>query len=137
VRLVFVDSGGFFALLSPDDHSHLRARELFSQALRVGWELITTNAVIFEAHALILNRVRDGRTVALRFLDHIEQGLCHMERVGLEDERRAIHLLRERPDKAYSLCDAASFMVMERLGVEEAIAFDRHFVQYGRFRILG
>ena len=137
MKLVFVDSGGFFALLSPNDHSHRPARELFVQALREGWELITTNAVIFEAHALILNRTWDGRAVALRFLDHVEQGLCHVERVGVEDERRAVHLLHEQTDKEYSLCDAVSFMVMERLGVEEAIAFDRHFLQYGRFRILG
>jgi len=39
-------------------------------------------------------------------------------------------------DKSYSLCDALSFVVMERLGVTEAISFDRHFREYGRFTIL-
>jgi len=39
-------------------------------------------------------------------------------------------------DKDYSLCDALSFVVMERLGISEAIAFDRHFREYGRFTIL-
>jgi predicted nucleic acid-binding protein len=29
-----------------------------------------------------------------------------------------------------------SFAVMERLGIGEAIAFDRHFREYGRFAIL-
>jgi predicted nucleic acid-binding protein len=33
----------------------------------------------------------------------------------------------------YSYCDALSFAVMERLGVAEAIAFDRHFREYGCF----
>ena len=39
-------------------------------------------------------------------------------------------------DKTYSFCDALSFVVMERLGITEAIAFDRHFREYGRVTIL-
>ena len=39
-------------------------------------------------------------------------------------------------EKGYSLCDALSFVVMERLAITEAIAFDRHFREYGRFTIL-
>lgn len=31
---------------------------------------------------------------------------------------------------------ALSFVVMERLRINEAIAFDRHFREYGRFTIL-
>jgi predicted nucleic acid-binding protein len=39
-------------------------------------------------------------------------------------------------DKAYSLCDAFSFVVMQRLGIVEVIAFDRHFREYGKFTVL-
>ena len=48
----------------------------------------------------------------------------------------ACSLVRAHEDKMYSLCDAASFVVMERLGIREAIAFDRHFREYGQFVIL-
>jgi predicted nucleic acid-binding protein len=48
----------------------------------------------------------------------------------------AISILRDHQDKTYSFCDALSFVVMERLGVVEAIAFDRHFREYGRFTVL-
>lgn len=136
MRRVFVDSGGFFALLSADDLSHQKAQALFSRALTEDWELTTTNAVVFETHALLLNRAWNGRAVALQFLDHIEQGLCTVERIGRQDEHRALDLLRTQADKSYSLCDACSFAVMERLGIQEAIAFDRHFAQYGKFQIL-
>jgi len=44
--------------------------------------------------------------------------------------------LRAHEDKSYSLCDALSFVVMERLRIREAIAFDQHFRAYGRFTIL-
>ena len=36
----------------------------------------------------------------------------------------------------YSLCDAISFVVMERLGITVAIVFDRDFRDYGRFVLL-
>ena len=52
------------------------------------------------------------------------------------DEALAISILREHQDKTYSFCDALSFMVMERLGVTEAMAFDRHFREYGKLTIL-
>ena len=45
-------------------------------------------------------------------------------------------LLRAHDDKTYSLCDAMSFVVMERLSITDAIAFDRHFAEYGRFALL-
>jgi uncharacterized protein len=51
-------------------------------------------------------------------------------------EKRAIALVRAHEDKAYSLCDALSFVVMERLRINQAIAFDRHFREYGRITIL-
>ena len=45
-------------------------------------------------------------------------------------------LLRAQADKNYSLCDALSFVVMERLRITDALAFDRHFRQYGRVNVL-
>jgi predicted nucleic acid-binding protein len=52
------------------------------------------------------------------------------------DEERAIALVHQHADKGYSLCDALSFVVMERMGITEALAFDRHFLEDGRFTIL-
>ena len=52
-----------------------------------------------------------------------------MVHVTRRDEARAVALLRAQADKSYSLCDALSFVVMERLRIGDAIAFDRHFRQ--------
>jgi predicted nucleic acid-binding protein len=92
--------------------------------------------VVIETHALIVNRSHGGRANALAFLDAIEGGGCQVERVGESDETRAVALLRAHEDKTYSFCDALSFVVMERLNIPEAIAFDRHFAEYGRFALL-
>ncbi|HYU33225.1 MAG TPA: PIN domain-containing protein [Thermoanaerobaculia bacterium] len=140
MKRVFVDSGGFVALLVPEDQMHPRASALFESASRERWTLMTTNAVVVETYSVLLARAKDGRGAAISFLDAVaedqSQGDLAVERVRPEDELNAFALLRAHSDKTYSLCDALSFVVMERLGISEAIAFDRHFREYGHFTIL-
>jgi predicted nucleic acid-binding protein len=83
-----------------------------------------------------VNRARNGRAFAIAFLDALDFGFCGVERVSKGDENLAIDLVRSHEDKTYSLCDAVSFVVMARLGITDAIAFDRHFAEYGRFALL-
>ena len=124
------------ALLVSDDASHARARELFGRADAERWRLVTTNAVVFETYGVLLIRSRDKRAAGMTFLDLVAAGACRIERVRRDDEAGAVSILRRHEDKTYSFCDALSFAVMERLGIAEAIAFDRHFRDYGRFTIL-
>jgi uncharacterized protein len=138
LKRVFVDTGGFVALLVAEDRMHERAALLFETASHEHWTLVTTNMVLVETYSVLLARARDGRRSALAFIDAIEaspDGIT-VERVRLEDEANAIALLRAHTDKSYSLCDALSFVVMERLGIADALAFDRHFREYGRFTVL-
>jgi uncharacterized protein len=137
VKRVFVDTGGFVALLVAEDHMHERATALFKTASLDRWTLVTTNAVLIETHAVLLTRARDGRRVALSFVDAVQSSPALLvERISSDDETRAVALIRGHTDKSYSFCDALSFVVMDRLGIAEAIAFDRHFREYGRFTIL-
>ena len=136
MKPVFVDSGAFFGHLVAEDAAHETAVALFSRAKTENWDLVTTNFVVAETYALLINRARRGRQHALRLLDAVQTGTFRVERVGPDDEARAMALVRQHADKTYSLCDAMSFVVMERLGITEAIAFDRHFAEYGRFTIL-
>ena len=48
---------------------------------------------------------------------------------------RAREIIRQYEDKSFSLTDATSFAVMERLRISYAFTFDRNFAQYG-FTIL-
>lgn len=133
MRRVFVDTSAFFAHLVAEDAHHAKARALFERADREAWTLITTNAVVWETYTLIRIRAHNGRELALGFLEDIQDGLCDIERVRPVDETRAIDLLRRYADKKYSFCDALSFVVMEQLGVAEALAFDDDFRSYGKF----
>jgi predicted nucleic acid-binding protein len=92
-------------------------------------ELVTTNFVRAETHALLLNRL--NYTYALRFLNRLEQGSVPMIRVTPADEQRASLIIRRYTDKNFSFTDATSFSVMDRLHIGAAFAFDENFEQYG------
>jgi len=136
VNSVFVDTSGFFALYARNDADHPQAVDLFRRASSERWQLVTTNAVVMETHALLLNRARDGRTVALKFLDDLKSSGFRVERVTDADEAAAIALIRAHVDKSYSLCDALSFVVCERSGIAQAISCDDDFRSYGRLNVL-
>lgn len=136
MRRVFVDTSGFYALIVGKDQNHGRADELFRLAQREAWRLVATNAVVIETHALLLHRSRPGRQTALRFLDAVQADTYDVVRVRKNDEEKAIALIRAHEDKLYSLCDALSFVVMERLRIHEAIAFNQDFRTYGKFALL-
>jgi hypothetical protein len=131
---VFVDTGGFYASLNRRDASHRDAARLFRRAQREHWFLCTTNVVLAASHALIL--ARRGRDRAWNFLPAIVTGRTNVIRAEEADERRARAIIEHYQDKEFSYCNAVSFAVMERLDIQEAIAFDEHSQQYGQFTIL-
>ena len=47
------------------------------------------------------------------------------------DERRAREIVFGYADKDFSLTDATSFAVMERLRIPQAFTLDRNFAQFG------
>ena len=51
--------------------------------------------------------------------------------LGEEAVHRAWRYFVRHEDKLYSLVDCTSFVVMEELGLREALAFDKHFAQAG------
>jgi predicted nucleic acid-binding protein len=91
--------------------------------------LFTTNYILAETHALML--ARRGRVAALRVLRQIDESSVTVVRVTAADERHAREIIVRYDDKDFSLTDATSFAVMERLGIRAAFSFDRGFAQYG------
>ena len=125
---VFVDTSAYYAAVDRRDASHAAVaatmRELFAARRR----FTTTNAVLFELHSLLLNRL--GRRLALETHGELRVSQT-IVRVRERDEARAEEILTRYEDKDFSLTDALSFAVMERLGIGAALTLDRHFVQFG------
>jgi uncharacterized protein len=128
-RRTFVDTSAYFALLDADDANHAQARTISHRLIAEGWRLFTTSFVLAETHALLLNRL--SQHIATRFLQDMEQSPTTLVWVTPADVQRAKAIIYQYDDKDFSLTDAASFAVMERIRVPAAFTFDRHFAQYG------
>lgn len=133
VGRVLVDSSAYFAFADPRDGNYGKATAIATQLAKDQAHLFTTTFVVAETYSLLLSRL--GRATAIRVLDQIDQGTTTVIRVSLRDERRGREILHHYDDKNFSLVDATSFAIMERLRITHVFAFDTHFEQFG-FRIL-
>ena len=124
---VFIDTGAFYAVADTSDSRHLEAVAAF-QARGSAGDLVTSDHVVVETWLLI--RARLGRAAAMRFWDSMGTGVVGVLGVTSRDFARARRIAREWHDQEFSLVDCTSFSVMERLGIEEAFAFDSHFRIY-------
>jgi predicted nucleic acid-binding protein len=131
-RGVLWDSSAVLALLDGTDACHAAAGVIAERLSADARPSVITNYLEVETHALLLNRL--GRGTAREWLFRRPLPLI---RALPADEQRAREILARYVDKDFSLCDAISFAVMERLGMRTVFSFDRHFLQYGRFEVLG
>ena len=131
---VFVDTSAYYAFIDRTDVSHIAAQSQFIRMFGDGTELVTTNFVLAETHALLLNRI--GHIAAIRFLNTFFQSSMTLIRVTEADETSARQIIFAASDKDYSYTDATSFAVMNRLHIKVAFTLDHHFAQQG-FQVLG
>lgn len=130
---VFVDAGVWYAALNPKVTDHRECVAALEGATQSRYRRVTTNLVVAEAHALLLNRVH--RRVALEFLRAVRMPPTVVVESTAELEQRALSAWIERyDDQDFTLADAVSFSVMADRGIKEALTLDRHFAAAG-FRV--
>lgn len=129
---MLLDTFGLLCLLNREEPFHSEARVHYQAATR----RVTHSYVVAELVALAEAR---GilRQKNLAFADRIATD-PQIEFVWVDEPLHlaALHLLQARLDKSYSLCDAVSFVLMQRRGIREALTSDRHFEQEGFVRLL-
>jgi len=131
---VFVDASFIVATSNRRDAYHERARALDIALLNAS-EIWTTDAVLLEIAAALAGPPL--KAAAIRIWDQFHGGdaRCRTVDASASNLADAMNLYRARPDKAWSLTDCLSFLVMEREGLIDALTADRHFEQAG-FRAL-
>lgn len=129
---MLLDTSGLMCLFDQRDIRHANATEDYNSASF----RLTHNYVLAEFVGLAIAR-RSPRVEALSFM----AAICRSEEIELiwvdEDLHvRSFDLLNQRSDKAWSLCDAVSFIVMQDRGITEALTTDHNFEQAGFIRLL-
>jgi len=129
---VLLDTSGLLCLLHRAEAQHDAAVAHFDAAITK----VTHSYVLAEFVALASAR-RLPREAALEFVADLQNSSeVAVVYVAEPLHRSALRLLQNRLDMTWSLCDAVSFMLMERLGEGTALTSDRHFEQAGFQRLL-
>ena len=120
---MLLDTSGLLCYFDLRDARHQEAVARFKSA----HELLTHSYVLAEFVPLCRTRglnITGAPAFAVRMLDN---PLVEFVWADEKLHRAALSLLQARLDKTYSLCDAASFLLMRHYGVTDALTTDRHF----------
>lgn len=130
--MIFVDTGAWYAASVPDDDNHSAARRWLDGNTD---PLLTTDYIIDET--LTLLKIRGYPTLALDLGEALFAGeLADIVLVSEEDLHQAWHVFRQFRDKEWSFTDCTSKIIIERLRITHAFAFDQHFRQFGTVAVL-
>jgi len=124
---VFADTGAWFAYFVRRDPDHAAAVAWMRQNHQ---PLVTTDYILDELLTLLKLRENYGVAVAageVLLLQHV----THTEHITADDIARAWEVFRQYHDKDWSFTDCTSKVVIERLAIPQAFAFDSHFEQFG------
>ena len=125
--MIFVDTGGWFASIVPTDKNHDKARDWFLQNRE---PLVTTNYIVDETLTLFRARGEYQRALQIgeQFFDDSLSGVYDLSG---EDIAESWETFKRFSDKEWSFTDCSIKVVMEKLGITHAFAFDEHFKQFG------
>ena len=124
---VFVDTGAWFAYFIRRDPDHTPARNWVS---RNESPLITSDYILDELFTLL--KIRESYSVAVAAGKILtEERICQIIKITPDDFARAWHNFVQVSDKGWSFTDCTSKVIMERLDISTAFAFDEHFEQFG------
>jgi len=130
---VFIDTGGFIALINKRDPRHELAIYYYTTAME-RYRLYTTNMVISETYTWL--RYHTSHSIAVKFLDILENAAENNEikiiQVDTVAEEKARQILRKYSDQNFSYVDATSFAIMDLLNIDYVFGFDSHFHIFGK-----
>ena len=125
---VFVDTSAIIAMLDDSQNDHELAGTLWRELRRTDAELLTSNYVVVEAYALIQRRF--GMLVA-QSLASSTVPLMDVHWIDADLHRRATEAWLRANRRRLSFVDCVSFVLIRQVGVEYALAFDKHFETEG------
>lgn len=130
MNAAFVDTGYLLALEITNDQHHQAAARHWQGIVASLPRLVTTSYVFNEVVTFFNGRGQHAKAIQVdnSLLQSSSVQFIHVD-TALFYEGWAY--FQRHQDKDYSLTDCISFLVMQKLGIQTAFAFDRHFAQAG------
>lgn len=127
MKAVFADAFYFVACLNRADQHHAKAISFASQFTG---RIVTTDWVLMEVAEALAASANRGKVVPFFSLLRTDPNVLLLSGQPLLFER-GLALYHQRADKAWTLTDCISFVVMELHSLTEALTGDHHFEQAG------
>jgi predicted nucleic acid-binding protein len=124
---MLVDTGAWYAIADASDRHHEEARRFYLAQAPEG-RFVTTDVIIAETWALISAHL--SRAAALTFWETLRETRTSILTIDPIDLESAWHIVHAFPDQTFSFVDCTTFALMARAGIDEAFAFDAHFLVY-------
>ena len=135
MRVVFADTGYWVALLNPKDDLHDKALRLSKDLHPV--HIVTSEMVLTELLNDFGTRGKYLRNLAVNLIKGLYQNPNSTIIPQTSKQfQTALTLYDQRPDKEWSQTDCVSFQIMEEQVIQEALAYDKHFVQAGYMALM-
>jgi predicted nucleic acid-binding protein len=123
---LFIDAGGFYALVSPQGESHKLAVGIMNEAARQRRRAVTTDYIIDETATLL--RARGLTRLLAEFFRLTEESQAlTTEWVTPDRFAAARRFVLKHLDQEFSFTDCVSFVVMKEFRLTDALATDNHF----------
>lgn len=134
---VFADTSGWANFFVRTEPFNEQAVAFLNRFQARGTRVVTTNYVLAELVALLTSPVHLPRPQSITVIETI-RAASWVEVVHIDQmlDAEAFALLKARPDKTWSLADCASFALMTRRGISDALTGDHHFEQAGFVQLL-
>ena len=127
--MIFVDTGAWFASVVPSDRDHAAATRWLSQNTQ---PLFTTDYIVGD-ETLTLLKARGQTLRAMVMGEQFFHGALATIYYLTETDvlLSTTQLFRQFSDKEWSFTDCASKILIDKLHLQQAFAFDHHFHQFG------
>ena len=133
----FVDTSGWAEWADRSLIFHAQAVACFDEVWKQNRRFVTTSYVLTELSALLTRPLKMPKSQQIQLMDDLRADPS-VEIVHIDEalEEAAWELWKSHDDKSWSVVDCASFVVMRKHALTEAITTDHHFEQAGFVRLL-
>jgi uncharacterized protein len=125
-RRIFVDTSGFYALMTKSDAMHEKAAGFLQKAQKQKTNFVTTDYILDETATLFRARGL-GHLIPNVFQVVLSTAVCQIEWMDPERFSETLAYFIKHNDHEWSFTDCFSFIVMKHLQIHDALTKDNHF----------